>query len=269
MDPLSPEVTGAQVDFAAISTQASVVKDSCQLYRCYSDAIRQYANLLLRNPEDAEDILLTVAQRMVDGRFSLALEAVPKGRFRFFIKRSVHNAALDLLRDRQRSRDQSVLGKLWNAIVRPRIRQAGAEPAALPAEADLEEAELRIWRETVLSRAIEGALKELEEYERAHQDRAHPNIYHTLARLLLDHSGDNSEQLAQRLGERFGAEYNAGQVRSIVLRMRKKLAELLVAEIIPLLEHPTLDNVLAELGDLGLLAYVKPYLPPTGPPGTA
>jgi hypothetical protein len=43
--------------------------------------------------------------------------------------------------------------------------------------------------------------------------------------------------------------------------MRKKLAELVVAEILTQLDAPTFDNAVDELCELGLFAYVKPYLP--------
>src|SRR5262249_21014788 len=95
-----------------------------------------------------------------------------------------------------------------------------------------------------------------------HQDRTQPNVYHALARLLIDHPGENSDQLARRLSDQAGGTYNAGQIRGIVMRMRRKLAELLVEEIARQVHEPTPDSVLEELGALGLLSYVKPYLPP-------
>jgi DNA-directed RNA polymerase specialized sigma24 family protein len=245
--PPSPPNGDLPLDFAAISTHASVLRDGNLLYRRYSDAILAYALRLLRNHADAEEVLLAVAEGMAEGRFSQA--AVAKGRFRRYIQRAVRHAALNL--KRKRARERGLLQRLWDRVRRPGRAEAPS------VEDEFTEADTEIWREAVLGRAL-GAL---EEYERGRQEQTHPNVYHTLARLLADHPGDDSEQLARRLGERAGGEYNAGQLRGIVLRMRKKLAELLVAEVVPQLDDPGYDAVLEELRDLGLLAYVGPYLP--------
>jgi DNA-directed RNA polymerase specialized sigma24 family protein len=260
---MSPSPAGPQeplLDFAAISTHASALKSPHQLVLRYSDAILAYVSRLLPNREDAEDVQLVIVQRMLEGRF--AATPVAKGRFRFYVQRAVHNEVVNFLRRRERQR--GLLHRLWNAVVPRKYRsgQAVDGPAYPPAEAPFEEDELRIWRESVLSRAIDGALKELEDYERDRQERTHPNVFHTLARLLIDNTGVSSEELARRLGERVGREYQAGCTRNIVMRMRYKLAELLVAEVIRQLDDPGFDNVLDELRDLGLLAYVEPYIPP-------
>src|SRR5262249_4010294 len=122
----------------------------------------------------------------------------------------------------------------------------------------LDRQEVDIWRGSVLSRTIEG----LEKYERQHQDRSQPNVYHTVTNLLRDHPQDTSDELAERLGQTVGGQFNAIQVRGIVHRMRKKLAELLFTEVAQQFHEPTYDDVIEELCDLRLLAYVQPYLPP-------
>jgi hypothetical protein len=251
------------LDFAAIVTSESAVRDVHKMVLRYSDAIRAYAGRLLPTGEDAENVHLAVVQSMLQGRFSKGLGE--KGRFRFYVKRAVRNAVLNY--QRQRFREQSFLKRFWSARVgRQSGFGEGAEGVAGPAaDAAVEAAELGIWRATVLNRAIEAALKALEEYERQQQERDRPNVYHTLARLLIEHGEDTSDQLAQRLGEQVGGQFNASQVRGITLRMRSKLAELLFREIVPQLDDPTYDNVLDELADLGLLAYVRPYLPPKEP----
>jgi hypothetical protein len=224
----------------------------------YSDAILAYATALLRrghsgSPEDAEDVHMAVVQNMLEGKLS---RQEASGRFRFFVQRAVRNAVSNY--QRGRSRKQARLQRLWDAL---RGKRPG-EPAAPPADAALEEADRVNWHEKVLDRAM----KALEDYERRHQDRTHPNVYHTLATLLIGHPADSSEELARRLSGQVGREYSANCTRQIVLRLRMKLAELLVIEVSHLLDDPTYENVLDELSELGLLAYVGPYLAPTGHP---
>jgi DNA-directed RNA polymerase specialized sigma24 family protein len=271
MDPSPPDDAGPPLDFAAISTHTSALKSTNRLVLRYSDAILAYATVLLRNREEAEDVHMHVVQTMLEGRLSRAAapRGVREGRFRFYVQRTVRHAVFNHVR--QRTRQHNLLQRFWNTLSPMRDAATGGTvgPAAAPADADLEEAERAIWRGTVLSRAVESALKELAGYQQQQQDRGRPNVYHTLARLLVERPEEDTEQLARRLGEQVGGSFNAGQVRGIVLRMRRKLAELLVAEIIPQVDDPTPENVLAELADLGLLDYVRPYLPPTSPPGAA
>jgi DNA-directed RNA polymerase specialized sigma24 family protein len=255
MAPSPSEDRKSPPDFAGISTNPSELRDNNRLALRYSEAIRAYATALLKDPHEAEDVHMTVVQGLLRGDFTRTdlLRRMPKGRFRYYVRRAVRNAVLNHLRGRSRRRN--FLQRCKDAVFSPR------EPAAPPPEADMEEAERTIWSETVLKRAMEAALKELESYERGRQGGTRPNVYHTLARLLIDRPDENRDQLARRLGETFGGEFNANQTRGIVLRMREKLAELLVEEIRLQLDEPTLDNVYDELGELGLLAYVKPYLP--------
>jgi hypothetical protein len=262
MEPLPPDPE-PQLDFAAISTHASVLENRHRLVLRYSVAILEYATALLGDRDEAEDVHMQVVANMLEGKFTqtAAPDAIRPGGFRFYVKKAVHHAVLN--HRRQRSRGRNLLQRFWNRVVPQRgsVGKDDFEEFEAPADAALEEAERRIWRETVLKRAMDAALKELQRYEEHHKDRTQRNVYHTLARLLVEHPGENSDQLALRLAEQVGGEFNAGQVRGIVLRMRKKLAEFLVAEIISQLDDPTRANVLDELSDLGLLGYVKPYLP--------
>jgi DNA-directed RNA polymerase specialized sigma24 family protein len=247
------------LNFAEILTTESVFQDGHKMVLRYSDAIRAYAAALLGNAEEAEDIHLDLLGKMLDGDFSGPTQ---KGRFRFFVKRAVRNAVLDHLK--KRSRETNRLRRLWNAVVKRRPGKPTEEPAELPSETDLEQQEREIWRASVLRRAME----ELEKYERAHQERAQPNLYHTVARLLVDHPGDTSDDLAGRLGAAGGGNFNATQVRGIVLRMRRKFAELLFTEISQHFPQPTYDDVVEEMGQLSLLSYAQPYLP-ANQPGSA
>jgi DNA-directed RNA polymerase specialized sigma24 family protein len=256
------EDSAALLDFAAISTHASAVENKNRLVLRYSDAILGYATAILGDRHDAEDVHMHIVQNMLEGRFSpAAAGGTQPGRFRFYVKKAVHHAVVNHVRQRDRQRGR--LKRWWERVFpgRGAARRDLEEAAAPPADADLEEKERRIWQATVLQRALDAALQELQAYEERHQDRSQPNVYHTLARLLVEHSDATSEELARLLEERAHGNYNANQVRGIVLRMRRKLAELLLAEIIPQLDDPSEANVLDELRDLGLLGYVRPYLP--------
>lgn len=248
----------SRLNFAEISTHHSALDDRNRLVLRYSEAILAYATALLGGSQDAEDIHMQIVHNMLEGKFH---KDVKQGSFRFFVKRAVHHAVINHLV--RRSRWQNLLRRLKNTLLM-RQDKPGSELRRLaispPAEAELEEAELSIWRSAVLKQAIEGSLKALSEYEQMREERAQPNVYHTLACLLIDHPGAGSEQIAKFLSDRNGGVYNAGQVRGIEMRMRKKLAELLIAEIIPQVEDPSIEAVFEELSSLGLLAYVEPYL---------
>jgi DNA-directed RNA polymerase specialized sigma24 family protein len=255
-----PEGAAPVLNFADISTHASALRDINRMVLRYSDAILAYATALLGNREEAEDVHLAVVQSILEGHFARtdSPAGTPQGRFRFYVKRAVHNAVKN--HRRQRSREQGRLQRVWNTLAPSKFRWGTAlqEPSAPAAEDALEAAQLSTWRDAVLRRAMEA----LESYERQHQDRAQPNVYHTLARLLADDPVATSETLALRLGEQVGGEYTANRTRGIIMRMRAKLAELLLLEITQQLDDPTYDNAVEELRDVGLLPYVEPYLRP-------
>jgi DNA-directed RNA polymerase specialized sigma24 family protein len=247
------------LSFADILTTESVRQDVSKMALRYSDAILAYATALLRDsPEDAEDVRLAVVQKMLAGDFS---RSTVKGRFRFFVKQAVRNAVRDHLRKKKRHGHR--LRRLWAALVPGKHRGGWAleQGGDLPADADPERDERDIWRSTVLRRTLEG----LQKYERAHQERVQPNVYHTLVGLLVDHPDATSEDLAERLGQVVGGEFNAGQVRGIVLRMRRKFAELLFTEVAQHCANPVHDEVIDEMCELSLFAYARPYLPPREP----
>jgi hypothetical protein len=246
------------LNFSEILTTDSVLTDVRKMALRYSDAILAYATALLGDPEEAQEVHLALVQKMLEGDFR---RASVKGRFRFYVKQAVHNAVLDHVK--KRARETGRLRRLWNALVTDRRRRGKAmgRAADLPAEADLERREREIWRATVLRRTLEG----LEKYERQHQERAQPNVYHTLSGLLVDHPGETSDELARRLGQDLGGSYNAAQVRGIVLRMRRKFAQLLFTEVAQHFVDPTYEDVIDELCDLSLYGYAEPYLPPKRP----
>lgn len=240
------------LDFAAILTTDSVLKDVGKMTLRYNDAILAYATALLGDADEARDVHLRVVQKMLAGDFD---GATVKGRFRFYVKRAVRHAVLDHVK--KRSREGSRLRRLWNSLMPDRYRwgKPMVRPALAP-EADVEQQERVIWRSTVLRRTLEA----LEKHERTHQDRTQPNVYHTVSRLLAEHPDDTSDALAERLGEVVGGTFNASQVRGIVMRMRRKFAELLFTEVAQHIDAPTTEEVLDELCQLSLFAYAQPYL---------
>jgi hypothetical protein len=85
---------GELLNFAEISTHASVLRDDQRMVLRYSDAILAYATALLRrgpsgSPEDAEDVHMAIVQSMLEGKLS---RHEASGRFRFFVRRAVRNA---------------------------------------------------------------------------------------------------------------------------------------------------------------------------------
>lgn len=249
-----PEVSASPLNFADISTHASVLRDTNRMVLRYSDAILAYATALVRRlggtPQDAEDIHMAVVQTMLEGKFARQpTPDAPAGRFRAYAKQAVRHAVSN--HQRGRSRKEGQLHRLWQALW-----QRGAGAATSIDDDVIEEADRINWHEKVLSRVM----KALSDYQAQHQDSLRPNVYHSLARLLLDHPGEKSDELAERLSAEVGREYTAGNTRQIILRLRIKFAELCVSEVAQMLDEPTYENALDELGELGLLAYVAPYL---------
>jgi hypothetical protein len=82
--------------------------------------------------------------------------------------------------------------------------------------------------------------------------------------LLVDYPEDSAEQLAERLAALSGRDrpFAAANVRQQVKRLRHKLAELLVAEVRSTLVEPTPERVEEELIEMGVMPYVRRFLPP-------
>ena len=226
-----------QDGIAQISTRWPLIRDPVQFVFRYAPAIRGYLGVFLKNPHDVEDVCQTFLLRVVE-RGVVEADAL-NGRFRDYLIATVRNAALAHLRKR------------------PLPAQEGTQLAEVPAAESLEfpdeEEWLSRWRRVVLA----GAWEALENHERENPG----SLCHTALRALVDNPGETSEQLAARVSRACGRTVRAETFRKQVSRARRVFAELLVAETSRTLDDPTPQRVEEELIDVGVMKYVKPFLP--------
>lgn len=202
----------------------------------YCGAIYYYLLGAIREPNVVEDLCQEFAYRVVRGDFK---RADPRqGRFRDYIKTSLHHLVADYRREQQ------------------------GQPRSLPfdsalfvkAESDVgnpEEEFVERWREELLDRAWEG-LAGLERETGPH--------YHAVLRLRAEQPEVSSERMAEELSRRLGKPLSAVAVRQALHRAREKFANLLLEEVARSLETADRAQVEQELIDLKLLSYCKPAL---------
>jgi RNA polymerase sigma factor (sigma-70 family) len=204
----------------------------------YGRAIRRYLEAFLKNTHDAEevtqDFLLRVHQQ------GLANATPERGRFRDYIKRAVRNAALNFLRHKHAAHRAAL----------------PLQPEALRDSKDLptEKRWLAEWRGVLLGRAWRALADR--------QQRSTGSLCHTVLRLTVDHPHAESRLLAAKASYEAGRPVRPDAFRKQLSRARLLFAECLIYEVAQTLTHPTADQVDAELSDLGLMAYVRDFLPP-------
>jgi DNA-directed RNA polymerase specialized sigma24 family protein len=229
--------------FQDIATRLSLLSEPAALVDRYGVAIHRYLRALLRDEDPAAEAASEFAIKVLRG--DLARWAPGTGRFRDYLKKAVRNTALDY------QRKQPMREKQVEDLADLARTDNGADP---------------VWENLWRTEILNGALKQLEAYERQHPD----NVFHTVIAVLGEEEAVDSEQLAARLTERTGRRYRAANARKQKERARRKLAELLLEEVKSTLEEPTPEEVEQELRYLGLMPYVDQLLPSAwrGGPGT-
>jgi Sigma-70 region 2 len=202
----------------------------------YAPAVRSYLGALIRNQHDADEVAQEFLLRMVEQPLRPA--QVRRGRFRDYLKATLRNAAVDHFR----RQPPSPVG----------ARQLERLTAATGA-ADAEEEWRQQWRACLLERAWEGL--QLRERE------SPGNLGYTILRLAVAHPQENSQLLADRLAARLGRPLSADAFRKQLSRARGHFARLLVDEVKQTLSRPSRELIVEELSDLGLLVYVRAFLP--------
>lgn len=219
-----------------ISTRWPLISDPLQFVLRYAPALRSYLTALIKDPHDAEDVAQSFLLRMVSQPFSP--ERMRGGRFRDYLKAALRNAACTHFRRAHR------------------LRGEAAELDRVPAPAAESEAEtawLAEWRNCLLNRAWE----DLEHHERQAPD----GLAYTVLRLAADHPDEDSPALAARAAARVGRGISPEAFRKQLSRARRRFAQLLANAVRQTLERPRPQDVVEELSDLGLMEYVRDFLP--------
>jgi hypothetical protein len=222
-----------------ISTRWPLIKDPTQFVLRYAPAIQKYLEALLRNDHDAEEVTQDFLLKGLLRGFVRTPEL--RGRFRDYLKAAVRNTALNHLERHRRA---------------PGAALPAGGPAARegPGPADQEWAEQ--WRRCILDRVWQA----LEHHEQQHRQAG--NLGYTALRLTVDHPEEDSPALAARAAALTGRPLRADAFRKQLSRARVLFAESLVAEVAQTLERPSADEVEEELIEVGLMPYVRAFLPP-------
>jgi hypothetical protein len=233
--PASDPSSAPAMNLAEITTRWSSLQDPVKFVMRYSPAIRAYLGVLIRQPQDAED----VAQDFLMGFMERGLpRATPdRGRFRDYLKVAVRHAALAHLRKKKR----------------PQVDLAAvAEPADVN-ETEADARWLADWRQCVLDktwRALD-----------AHQRQNPGNYAHTILKASIHYAHEDSARIAERVSQAVGHVLSPEAYRKQLSRARKLFGETLLAEVTQTVDNPTRERVEAELADLELLSLLRKYLP--------
>jgi len=232
----SPFDSGSAPGLEEISTRWTMIHDPVQFVMRYAPAIRKYLAALLKNSHNAEEVAQEFLLKGLLQGFVRTEQL--RGKFRFYLKTAVRNAALThLQRQRKNEAGLADLAQL-------------ADPHDEPAESDQEWVDE--WRGCVIDRALQGLDH--------HQQRTSGNLFHTVVRLSLDFPNEDSTALAARASQMAGRPIAPAAFRKQLSRARRQFAELLLAEVTQTVEDPSPERVQEELAELGLLVHVRDYL---------
>jgi hypothetical protein len=215
-----------------ISTHWCMIHDPASFTLRYASAIRAYLESLLKDDHEADEVSQEFLLRVVERGFA---QASPEhGRFRDYLKTAVRNAALSRLR-------------------RKRPDLLGEAVAELYSDDDDETRWLSDWQRCLLDRAWRAL--------EAHERGSPGNLFYTVLRVSADHPDEDSAALAERTSSLAGREVRADAFRKQVSRARRMFAEVLLDEVTRTLADPSPARVEEELIAVGLLPYVRDFLP--------
>lgn len=221
-----------------ISTQWSAVHNPSHFLIRYAASVRSYLVALLKDVQEADDVAQEFFLSVVAKGFVRA--DADRGRFRDYLKISVHNAAISHLRRKRREPG------LVDASVMQFVATSPASPDEVSWEANWRQCLLdRVWR------AIES-----------HEHGAAESLYHTVLRQSVNHPDEDSSQLAERVSTQIGRPLRADAFRKQLSRARRMFAELLLREVAETVDNATPELVEDELRETGLLPFIQPFLPP-------
>jgi hypothetical protein len=241
--PINPSGTAGRL-LNQITTRWSIVNDPAKVVVRYAPAIRSYLEAILRNPNDADEVAQEFALHVLNHKFDKA--SPDRGRFRDYVKVSARNAALIYLRKKTRAGKATALtADVERTLANP---AAGNDPAAAASDEWLNH-----WRRCLLDKVW----RSLE----SHELRSPGNLYYTALRLSVDFPQEDSESLAARAAATAGRPLRADAFRKQLSRARRMFAELLAEEVAATLQQPTPVEIEEELAELGLMSYLRDYLP--------
>ena len=221
------------MSLAGISTHWPSIADPVKFVLRYAPAIRGYLHVLLPQPADIDEVLQEILLMVLE--HGLSPDRIRRGRFRDYLIATVRYRAW-----RHRGRKQP----------RSLDPEQAQELEAPPQDAALGEEWLAGWRQCLLDRALDTLERK--------QRQSPGNWHYTALKLATDYPNATSKTLAARVGA--VPPLSAVAFRKQLSRARSAFARALFEEVERTLEKPTPEAVIEELADVGLLAYVRPYL---------
>jgi hypothetical protein len=215
-----------------ISTHWATIHNPASFTVRYAPAIRAYLLALLGDEHEADEATQEFLLRVVQRGFARANPE--QGRFRDYLKTAVRNAALTR---RGRKRPAALSAALAEGL------------SDDSAEADW----LSDWQRCLLERAWRAL--------EVQQRRSPGNLFYTVLRVSAEHPDEDSAALAARVSVLAGRELRADTFRKQLSRARRLFAEVLLEEVARTLADPSPARLEEELIELGLLSYVRHFLP--------
>jgi hypothetical protein len=228
----------SHVSLASISTHWPTISDPVKFVLRYSPAIRGYLRVLLPQPADIDEVLQEILLSVFEQ--GLSPDRVRRGRFRDYLIAAVRYRAW-----RYRGRKQP------RSLDQEQAQELQAPPQFAAHDGEWGEW-LAGWRQCLLDRALDT----LERNER----QSPGNWHYTVLKLSTENPDATSKTLAPRVEA--DPPLTAAAFRKQLSRARIAFARALCEEVERTLDVPTPEAVLEELADIGLLAYVRPYLKP-------
>jgi DNA-directed RNA polymerase specialized sigma24 family protein len=218
-----------------ITTIFQNLDDPAKFVLAYAPAIRKYFLAIVHNRDDAEEAIQDFLVKIIQTGFR-NIEA-DRGRFRDYLKAAVRNAAITRLR-------QSAAARRAQARVKEVLPESHET-------ADREWCDE--WRRCV----VERAWRTLENY----QVRTRGNFAYTALQLVLKHHDEDASRLAMRASAVVRGTVSPEAFRKQLSRARRVFARMLLTQVAETLQDPSPDQVEDELADLGLMQYVRDFLP--------
>jgi hypothetical protein len=219
-----------------ISTSWQVVGDPLQFVMRYAPAVHRYVGALIKDAHDTDDVVQDFLLQAVSRPFQP--EQVRRGRFRDYLKAVLRNAAITHFR---RGANQ------------PRTASDSLPFVAAEVDDAADREWVAEWRGCLLRRAWQAL--------ELHEQAAPEGIAYTALRLAADYPEESSTGLAARAAALTGRSVGVAAYRKQLSRARRHFAQMIVNEIRQTLDHSSAEDVLEELRDLGLIEFVRDFLP--------
>lgn len=187
----------------------------------YHDAVERYLRLKLRDQNLADEVFQEFWTKLLTHK--LAGADHNKGRFRDYLRTVLHRLIIDHFRGRK---------------LQPLPPGDLLDPSQPDADYD------RVWREAVIKRVW----TRLESYESS----TAKNRYATVLHLRVENPKASIDEIAIRLSEQTRSPITPEAFRKTLQRARGKFLELLVTELRETIHPSNMEDIEAEIFDLGL-----------------